>query len=213
MIDRDQLYRQIDKRRIKKILSFYDINGEFSFKPIYGGWRKACFLVRDSVDYVLTVYPPNSLPPAKILQAASFEDQAAGLGLPARRVIETVSGHPLCSCRTKSGIIYAVLYSYQKGDLVFPYGREEIGQAGLWLSRLHQFFKRSDGTTLVHGDFARGNLLFDKGKLSAIIDFEEARWGQPKEDIATSLSFFYQDCSGMKKREISEIFLSAYDRE
>jgi aminoglycoside phosphotransferase (APT) family kinase protein len=37
--------------------------------------------------------------------------------------------------------------------------------------------------TLVHGDFRSGNYLLDGTRLSAILDWEFAHWGDPMEDI------------------------------
>jgi aminoglycoside phosphotransferase (APT) family kinase protein len=37
--------------------------------------------------------------------------------------------------------------------------------------------------TLVHGDFRTGNYMVDNGKLTAILDWEFAHWGDPREDI------------------------------
>lgn len=38
--------------------------------------------------------------------------------------------------------------------------------------------------TLVHGDFRTGNFLVTPGGLSAVLDWEFARWGAPAEDLA-----------------------------
>lgn len=40
-----------------------------------------------------------------------------------------------------------------------------------------------DTTTLVHGDFDLRNVLFDHGRLSAVLDFELAHIGHPAEDL------------------------------
>jgi aminoglycoside phosphotransferase (APT) family kinase protein len=37
--------------------------------------------------------------------------------------------------------------------------------------------------TLVHGDFRTGNYMVDDGRLTAILDWEFAHWGDPREDI------------------------------
>jgi aminoglycoside phosphotransferase (APT) family kinase protein len=37
--------------------------------------------------------------------------------------------------------------------------------------------------TLVHGDFRTGNYMVDGGRLSAVLDWEFAHWGDPYEDI------------------------------
>jgi aminoglycoside phosphotransferase (APT) family kinase protein len=37
--------------------------------------------------------------------------------------------------------------------------------------------------TLVHGDFRTGNFMIDGGRLTGILDWEFARWGDPDEDL------------------------------
>ncbi len=39
-------------------------------------------------------------------------------------------------------------------------------------------------TTLLHGDFRTGNFLVDPGGLTALLDWEFTRWGDPLEDLA-----------------------------
>jgi aminoglycoside phosphotransferase (APT) family kinase protein len=49
-----------------------------------------------------------------------------------------------------------------------------------WLDRNAPAARR---VTLVHGDFRTGNYMVDGGKLSAVLDWEFAHWGDPDEDI------------------------------
>ena len=51
------------------------------------------------------------------------------------------------------------------------------------LAWLHENDPGSDGLCLVHGDFRTGNFLVSDWKLSAILDWEFAHWGDPYEDI------------------------------
>jgi len=37
--------------------------------------------------------------------------------------------------------------------------------------------------TLVHGDFRTGNYMVDRGRLSAVLDWEFCHWGDPREDL------------------------------
>jgi aminoglycoside phosphotransferase (APT) family kinase protein len=37
--------------------------------------------------------------------------------------------------------------------------------------------------TLVHGDFRTGNYMVDNGRLTAVLDWEFAHWGDPREDL------------------------------
>lgn len=51
-----------------------------------------------------------------------------------------------------------------------------------WLRR--NLPSRPAATTLVHGDLRNGNILVDRGRLSAIIDWELGHVGDPMEDLA-----------------------------
>ena len=42
--------------------------------------------------------------------------------------------------------------------------------------------------TLVHGDYWPGNLLWQRGRLTGVVDWEEPRLGDPSRDVATSFS-------------------------
>ncbi|MDX2154952.1 MAG: phosphotransferase family protein [Hyphomicrobiaceae bacterium] len=37
--------------------------------------------------------------------------------------------------------------------------------------------------TLVHGDFRTGNYMVDRGRLTAVLDWEFCHWGDPREDL------------------------------
>jgi rfaE bifunctional protein nucleotidyltransferase chain/domain len=60
-------------------------------------------------------------------------------------------------------------------------------------------------------DFARGNVLFDKKKnVVGILDFEEAEWGEPEKDLASSLSFLVADNPRLDPDLIFDKFLKGY---
>jgi aminoglycoside phosphotransferase (APT) family kinase protein len=42
---------------------------------------------------------------------------------------------------------------------------------------------KTERITLVHGDYRTGNYMVDGGRLSAVLDWEFAHWGDPNEDI------------------------------
>jgi len=54
----------------------------------------------------------------------------------------------------------------------------------LGLRWLEEVRPASEETVLVHGDFRTGNFLVTPEGLSAILDWEFARWGSPYEDLA-----------------------------
>lgn len=42
----------------------------------------------------------------------------------------------------------------------------------------------TEDDVFVHGDFTPGNILVDKGELTAVLDFEYARLGQARDELA-----------------------------
>jgi aminoglycoside phosphotransferase (APT) family kinase protein len=56
------------------------------------------------------------------------------------------------------------------------------------LSWLHYNAPPTRHITLVHGDFRTGNYLVHEGRLTAILDWEFAHWGDPHEDIGWFLA-------------------------
>ncbi len=51
------------------------------------------------------------------------------------------------------------------------------------LSWLDRYTPPARALTLVHGDFRTGNYMVDDGRLTGILDWEFAHWGDPDEDI------------------------------
>jgi aminoglycoside phosphotransferase (APT) family kinase protein len=84
--------------------------------------------------------------------------------------------------------------------------------AGRWLSRNVPVAPR---TSLVHGDFRIGNVMFDEKGLAAVLDWELAHMGDPVEDIGwffvRAWRFGANDLAagGLSSREA---FLQAYER-
>lgn len=62
---------------------------------------------------------------------------------------------------------------------------------------------------LVHLDYWRGNILWDRGRITAIVDWEEAGYGDPGIDVA----YCHMEMFIMGMREASDEFLKAYEAE
>lgn len=80
-----------------------------------------------------------------------------------------------------------------------------------WLSRR---LPKPSATCLIHGDFRTGNYLVDDGELTAILDWEFAAFGDPREDLGWMLARFWR--FGAYEREAGgiagrEALLSAYE--
>ncbi len=75
---RERIYHDLNKKAVGKILSFYGFTGPFELKPLYGGWRKACFLVRldGRESFTLAIYPPETLSPKEIEKAITSKTKA-----------------------------------------------------------------------------------------------------------------------------------------
>ncbi|MFO0690401.1 MAG: phosphotransferase family protein [Myxococcota bacterium] len=63
------------------------------------------------------------------------------------------------------------------GDAVLPLQRF----AARWLERRPP---RPSRVSLVHSDMGPGNFLFQRGRVTALLDWEVAHWGDPMEDLA-----------------------------
>jgi aminoglycoside phosphotransferase (APT) family kinase protein len=57
---------------------------------------------------------------------------------------------------------------------------------------------RTSGVALIHGDYRTGNYLVDEGRLTAVLDWEFARWGDPRQD----LGWFTARCWRFNGREL-----------
>jgi aminoglycoside phosphotransferase (APT) family kinase protein len=60
--------------------------------------------------------------------------------------------------------------------------------------------------TLVHGDYWPGNLLWRRGQLVGIVDWEQSRLGDPTKDVATTRG----DLSILFGLEAADVFVQAY---
>jgi aminoglycoside phosphotransferase (APT) family kinase protein len=63
--------------------------------------------------------------------------------------------------------------------------------------------------SLVHIDYWSGNILWDKGAISAVVDWEEAAQGDPGIDVA----YCRMDMVLCGMREAADTFLTAYEKE
>lgn len=84
----------------------------------------------------------------------------------------------------------------------------------LGLSALSDFFNRlppGSPSVFCHGDFHYANLLWDKGHISAILDFELAGYGNRDYDIAWAM-FCRPGQRFLRTPEEQQLFLQGYNR-
>lgn len=89
-------------------------------------------------------------------------------------------------------------FHYAAGEIRYPWNLEEIAFAAKLLGKLHLAINPSLLLTpysLLHLDFARGNVLFQPGSAAAIgvIDFETTAVGPVEQELGRSLSFILVD--------------------
>lgn len=69
------------------------------------------------------------------------------------------------------------------------------GRAARVLADLHQATARADGRVLVHGDYWLGNLLEGGGAIVGVVDWTDAHWGEPEEDVEHLVATLVKDRS------------------
>jgi Ser/Thr protein kinase RdoA (MazF antagonist) len=77
---------------------------------------------------------------------------------------------------------------------------QKLGKAlGRMHRRLHENTMRQDDTSLLHMDYHPLNVLVDEGKIAGVIDWTNAKWGLPSEDVARTVSILI--CSPILDRQ------------
>jgi Ser/Thr protein kinase RdoA (MazF antagonist) len=77
---------------------------------------------------------------------------------------------------------------------------------------LKEYAKKPNQQAL-HMDFVRGNILFDDGAISGILDFEKTAYGHTIVDIARTLAFLLVDCKYKTADKVNKYFLySGYQK-
>lgn len=61
---------------------------------------------------------------------------------------------------------------------------EELGEGRIRAALAAAWPPAPNPTTLLHGDFWPGNVLWDAGRISGVVDWEDASLGDPLEDVA-----------------------------
>lgn len=90
-------------------------------------------------------------------------------------------------------------------DFVFGLDKDLVYKAGEWMGVDNKLIKKAFGILesepdifkvtepkLLHGDFSPKHWLIERGKINGVIDFEDAKGGDPVRDLAW-LEFFYPE--------------------
>lgn len=184
-----------------------------SWEFLYGGLRKVCLKVKlkKQKEFLCVFWPKQSIEKKRVIKSLEIEEKVGRKG-----IFKTRRWLPKKLLKIKIGKywFWVTLLSNIPGKSVFPFQPSHVFSAGEALASLHQAFLRKDGSTLLHLDFVRGNILFDdKNKVCGVLDFEEACWGEPEKDIACALSFLIVDCQGLTKKKIEKRLLDGYQKD
>jgi len=83
---------------------------------------------------------------------------------------------------------------------------EALPSSGIRLALAAGALKPGNTAVLLHGDYWPGNVLWQNGKLTAVIDWEDARLGDPLFDLAVSRL----DVAWIFGQEAMEVFTQVY---
>jgi len=97
----------------------------------------------------------------------------------------------------KAGTIPAYMSNHPDGEMVWQTVRD-------WLPRIQPY-----KPALMHIDYWRGNVLWQQGNIAAVVDWEEAAYGDPGYDAA----YCYMELIIMGMIEEAETFLQVYETE
>jgi homoserine kinase type II len=86
-----------------------------------------------------------------------------------------------------------------------PYDHREGARA-----LLSDWQARPAGTTLIHGDLFRDNLLWQQGRISALLDFYNACLDYPEYDLAVTLNDWCVDSNGKPVAAREQALLEGY---
>jgi len=97
---------------------------------------------------------------------------------PARLALEGLLGRPATAAEVASRAVRDL------GALVRALADDALPVQRFALAWLERRPPRASRTSLVHSDMGPGNFLYQGGRVTAILDWEVAHWGDPMEDLA-----------------------------
>lgn len=219
------VYSAVTQDRLLTLLGHYRLGAVARIVPLGGGLRNASFLVKAGQEkYVLRLYQPEASRDRQILEMIKLQLYLHDRGFPVPRIVFTADElyffyEEVLDCRRR-----IALFEFLEGWTLPYYLPRHLFAAGRTLANLHTVLADYPGknclpfhgdaaagpTTVLHGDFARANLLFNHEGVCGILDFESAAGGPALLDISRSLDLFFRDQPGMPPEEIRKHFLDGY---
>lgn len=196
------------------ILESLGLNGPVHTTPVTGGLDAAIWKIeRGTETYALRVLRPEQAPVAKREAAAMATASAAGLPVPRVHATGTWQGRPAtlldwCAGRPMADELQS--HPWRAWTLGVQMGRTQAAIHALpipnafpdvtpwrdlagpnepiraWLERIPP-----RGPALLHLDYHPLNVLADGARLSAVLDWANSRPGDPRADIARTVSILH----------------------
>lgn len=214
----NEVSENISEADFKSVLDAYWVTSDFdSISPqrLYGGIRNAVFLLNTSRgDFVLTIYKPAPSAKKRVKRNLKIYTFLKPQGLPVPEMVPAKNGRLFVNRFILGVERFVSLHKYIGGYKIFPYSEDDLFAMGKMLSNFHSCLRTfpeqgilrlipeeiaatetfAGSNTVLHMDFARGNVLFEgRGDISVVLDFEEAMWGPPILDISKSLALISKD--------------------
>ncbi|MFW6143388.1 MAG: phosphotransferase enzyme family protein [Patescibacteria group bacterium] len=203
-----------------------------SFYRLYGGMRNAVVLAKFSEQemFVLTIYKPSPTARQRVRRSLGVSKFLCKKDFLVPCFLETKHNKDFLELELLGVKRYISFHRFRGGRKIFPYGLEQIVPAGKFLSQLHKALREFPSKellrpfpeeeingdqefTVLHMDYARGNILFDLDgtEVVGVLDFEEATWGPPVADIGKSLAISTKDNKDLSRRVMVDCFLDGYN--
>ncbi len=194
------------------------LRGGAKVRQLGGGIARLRFLVeRDQEKYVLSVDSEPRLFSNALIELEKF---AKFRGLRAR----------IYEPEIKLGQRYFSLSRYLPGKSILwqAYSQAKVENAIDWLVKFHSECRsfplkeklpqaesgigEEKDYTVLHGDYGRGNILFNDDSVSSVIDFENAKYGHPVLDVKYFFTTLLKDTLWTEE-ELIKIVLQKYEQK
>lgn len=179
---------------------------EDKYEILHGGHRN--LVVREiGGSRVKTYWRESSARWMAIIKGVLLEHTLSSkLGIAGRKLVDEKKPVSI----SKDGL-YTTIWEYTPGDIRYPWNRDEIASGSRLLSKLHAALRQvsfgiiqtdpSSDKQWLHGDAARGNMLFNDLEAIAVIDYEEAGIGDFKQDLGRTLSLMLVDTKNKEGKD------------
>ncbi len=199
---------------IKTVADSYDIGEVIKYRIFYASkGNTVAKVTTDKGCYIFRFYSQSRSMSLILRELRIFEKLSDG-GINTYDVIRTNKGRLYLSQKLYGKNRKIAVLSYLTGSRIKKRWANEdaIRQAGRMLRKIHD-------NNIIHGDYSKENILYKKGKLTGVIDFEWGRFTTSKEakysDLARAIALWIVDIrnKNIDDKELIKSFLKGYFKE